>query len=250
MDFTFGIITIDNIENIIKMIDSIEMQNIPNYEIIIVGCNKTFNLITLGKLKRKNCICIPFDESIYVGWVTKKKNMITQNAKYENVVYMHDYFILEDNWYSGYLNYGNKFDVIINPLKNLDGTRFRDWVLNMFFLKGQYLINENRPTTIINAPDEWIQNNENVIEKYKINPYQQAHSLSYDDDGKQWQSYIYISGSYWVAKKHVMEEFPLNENLLWGQSEDVEWCQRLRHKYIFTCNKNSTCKLLKQKLIW
>ena len=81
MDFTFGIITSNNIENLNKIIDSIEIQNISNYEIIIVGCNKIFNLTNLNKLKRKNCTCIPFDESIYPGWITKKKNIITQNAK-------------------------------------------------------------------------------------------------------------------------------------------------------------------------
>ena len=71
--------------------------------------------------------------------------------------------------------------------------------------------------------------------------------MSYDDDGKQWQSYIYISGSYWVAKKYVMEEIPLNENLLHGQSEDVDWIQSLRNKYVISCNKESISKLLKAK---
>ena len=247
MNFTFGIITINNIENINKVIDSIEVQNIPNYEIIIVGCNKTFNLTTLYKLKRKNCMCIPFDESMYSGWITKKKNIITQNAKYENIVYMHDYIVLDNNWYKGYLKNGNNFDVIINPIQNFDGSRFRDWVLNMFFLRGLYLINENRTTPTINAHDQWIQTRESVIEKYQINPNMQAYFLSYDMDGKEWQEYIYISGAYWVAKKNVMEEIPLNENLLWGQSEDVEWSQRVRNKYIFSCNKYSICKFIKQK---
>jgi len=247
MNFTFGIITINNIENINKVIDSIEIQNIPNYEIIIVGCDKTFNLRTLNKLKRKNCLYIPFDETIYPGWITKKKNIITQNAKYENIVYMHDYILLDDNWYNGYLKYGNNFDIIVNIIQNSNGERFRDWVLNMFFLRGQYLINENRTIPRINAPDQWIQKGENVIEKYKINPNIQAHFLSYDDDGKEWQKYIYISGAYWVAKKYVMDEFPLNENLMWGQSEDIDWCQRVRNKYMFKCNKYSTCKLIKYK---
>ena len=247
MDFTFGIITSNNIENLNKIIDSIEIQNISNYEIIIVGCNKIFNLTNLNKLKRKNCTCIPFDESIYPGWITKKKNIITQNAKYENIVYMHDYIVLDNNWYKGYLKNGNNFDVIINPIQNFDGSRFRDWVLNMYFLRGLYLINGNRTKPMTNTPDQWIHKNENIINKSHINPYQQVHFLSYNNDGKELQQYIYISGAYWVAKKHVMEEFPLNENLLWLQSEDIEWCQRLRNKYIFTFNKYSTCKFIKQK---
>jgi hypothetical protein len=239
MNFTFGIITNNNIVNLYKIIDSIELQNIPNYEIIIVGCNKN--------LKKKNCTCIHFDETIYPGWITKKKNILTHNAKYENVVYMHDYIVLDKNWYNGYLRYGNNFDIIINPIQNLDGSRFRDWVLNINFLHGMKLMNGKRTKPIINAPDEWIKENENVVNKYNININNQTHYLSYDDDGKNWQKYIYISGSYWVAKKHVMEEFPLNENLLHGQGEDVDWIQSILDKYVINFNNVSICKLLKKK---
>ena len=75
MNFKYGIITNNNITNLYKIIDSIELQNIPNYEIIIVGVNINLN--------KKNCTCIQFDESIYPGWIARKKNIITQNAKYE-----------------------------------------------------------------------------------------------------------------------------------------------------------------------
>ena len=53
--------------------------------------------------------------------------------------------------------------------------------------------------------------------------------------------------SYWVGKKDVMTEFPLNERLLWGQSEDVEWSLRIREKYDFSMNKHSSVQLLKYK---
>ena len=75
MDFTFGIITYKDNENLInQIIDSIEFQNIPNYEIIVVGsCN----------IDRKNLKIIPFDESIKPSWITRKKNIITE--KIENL---------------------------------------------------------------------------------------------------------------------------------------------------------------------
>ena len=44
-----------------------------------------------------------------------------------------------------------------------------------------------------------------------------------------------------------MEEFLLNENLFWGQSEDVEWSKRIRQKYNFSINENSKVQLLKYK---
>lgn len=74
MDFTFGIVSNgDNQTFLNKVIDSIENENIPKYEIIIVG-----NV----RIERTNTIVIPFDETIKKGWITKKKNIITNNSKY------------------------------------------------------------------------------------------------------------------------------------------------------------------------
>jgi hypothetical protein len=58
---------------------------------------------------------------------------------------------------------------------------------------------------------------------------------------------MYISGSYWVAKKDVMLEFKLDENLCWGQSEDIVWSKQVSQKYEFTMNTYSVVKLLKYK---
>ena len=66
-------------------------------------------------------------------------------------------------------------------------------------------------------------------------------------DVSNLSKYMYISGAYWVAKKYVMEEFPLNENLVWGESEDVEWSKRIREVYKFSFNKYSKTFLQKIK---
>ena len=56
---------------------------------------------------------------------------------------------------------------------------------------------------------------------------------------------MYISGSYWIAKKDVMQEFPLNENLLWGMGEDVLWSKEVRNVHSFNMNSNSSVKIMK-----
>lgn len=204
MDFTFGIITNGNDDMINKIIDSVESQNIPNYEVIIVGnCN----------INRKNTTIIPFDESIKRGWITKKKNIITNLAKYENIVYMHDYIKLEDGWYEGQLKSGNDFKIRMDKILNQNGTRFRDWCI-------------------------WPHNGnqmDQIIDRDCLIPYDMIH-LS---------KYMYISGSYWIGKKDVMTEFPLNEQLIWGHGEDVEWSKRIRLKYDFNMNPNSSVKIMK-----
>jgi len=205
MNFTFGIITGGGNEgNINKIIDSIEKQQIQNYEILIIGNSN---------IKREKTIVISFNETIKRAWITKKKNIITENAKYENIVYLHDYIYLLDDWYKEFLNYGEDFKLCMNQILNNDGTRFRDWTL-------------------------WAHDSEKIINsKGFLIPYDMTH-LS---------KIMYFSGSYWVAKKSVMEEFPLNENLLWGQGEDVLWSKQVRQKYDFSINEKSKVRLMKQK---
>jgi hypothetical protein len=108
MDFTFGIIT-DGSNDIFleKLIESILIQNIENYEIIIVGNTKLTN---------SNIIIIPFDESVHSSWITRKKNIIVRTAKYENIVLMHDYFILDSDWYNGFCKFGHDFDFCVNKI--------------------------------------------------------------------------------------------------------------------------------------
>ena len=97
MNFTFGIITSGNSEdNINLIIDTIESQNIPFYEIIIVG---------QAHLNRNLTRIIPFDENIKKAWITKKKNLITKHAKYENIVYLHDYIKFDDKLKISILKY-------------------------------------------------------------------------------------------------------------------------------------------------
>lgn len=209
MKFTFGIITDGTSDaNLNLIIDSIEQQNIPEYQIIIVGNTQ---------LSRNNTFIIPFDESVKSSWITRKKNLITLNSFYENIVYAHDYILFEPEWYEGFLKFGNDFKICMNKFVLPDYSRFRDWVICPW--------NNNFMDYIVNA------NGECLI------PYDMTHLSKYQ----------YISGSYWVAKRNVMMEFPLDENLSWGQGEDVVWSKLVRTKYDFSMNHYSTVKSLKFK---
>lgn len=205
-NFTFGIITSGNNDPYLNIIiDSIEDENIPEYEILIIGNTN---------LQRKNTKVIPFDESIKPAWITKKKNLITKHAKFDNIVYMHDYIRLLRGWYSGFLKFGDTFDVCSNVILNQNGTRYRDWVI---------------------AP--WLSHHlplpSNLHPFYQI-PYDLTHLTKFQ----------YISGAYWVAKKKVMEAVPLDESRCWGQSEDVFWSHEINKKFNISLNRNSAVALL------
>lgn len=206
MNFTFGIITNDcNINNINKIIDSIEYENIPNYEVIIVGkCN----------VIRKNTTVLSFDETIKKSWITKKKNIITNNAKYDNIVYMHDYYILNKGWYKGFLDFRDDWDLCMNRILNKDGKRFRDWC---------------------------------VWDDSELNYIGDNHRISLPSYDYNKTKYMYISGGYWVAKKSTMIKYPLNEDLSWGQGEDVEWSKRVLSDSTYVMNIHSSVSLLKHK---
>lgn len=209
MKFTFGIITAGTSDESLNLvIDSIERQNIPEYQILIVGNSQ---------VSRKNTFIIPFDESVRPGWITRKKNIVTVNARYENVVYTHDYVVFEDDWYEGFLKFGDDFKICMNKFVNPDYSRFRDWVI--------WPHNDNFMDSIV------LPNRECLI------PYDMTHLSKYQ----------YISGTYWVAKKQVMEDHPLDDNLLHCQGEDVEWSKRVRYTYDFSINPYSTVKSLKFK---
>ena len=205
MDFTFGIITGGNNDTMInEIIDSIENENIPNYEILIGGnCS----------IERKNTKILNFDESLKKAWITKKKNLITKESKFENIVYFHDYIKLMEGWYQGQLTSGNNFKIRIDKIINNNGERYRDWCI--------WPLNGNQM--------------DDIIGRDCLIPYDMTH-LS---------KYMYISGSYWVAKKDVMLEFPLDESLSWGEGEDVLWSKQVREKYKFNMNTNSSVFIIK-----
>jgi hypothetical protein len=203
MKWTFGIITDGNAEeNIRKIHKSILNQNIDDdFEIIVVG-GRNLNL--------KNMLHVPFDETIKRAWITKKKNIISQLSKYDNICMMHDYVILFNGWYENYKNFDQEWDVCMNPVINQDSQRFRDWI----------------------TWPEWCDEGRLIFLDYNTK-----------DRTKQ----MYISGTYFCVKKVFMLNNPLDESLSWGQGEDVEWCGRIRDKWIYKCNNNSEVGLLKNK---
>lgn len=180
MDITFGIITSGNDSFISKMIDSIESQNIPQYEIIVVGaCG----------LQRNRLKVIPFNETQVPMWITRKKNIISYVASYEIIVFMHDYIVLEPDWYKGFLEFGTQgWDVAMCKIHEIHGTRAMDWM---------------------GLPND--KHYGNVL-------------LPYDYSNPEG---MYVPGNFWIAKKTFMMENPLDEGRIWGQGEDIEWSKRI-----------------------
>jgi hypothetical protein len=144
------------------------------------------------------------------AWITKKKNECTKVARYENICYLHDYIKLDPGWHEGYQKFGYHWDVCVNQVLILDSgdARFFDWILSADLHPG-------------------------------YNP------LDYTIGGMTNEQYV--SGAFWCAKREFMLKHPLNEELTWGQEEDVEWSRQTRTFWNLRFNIYSIARTLKQK---
>ena len=136
-NWTFGIITNwMRVEWIEEAIQSILKQKIPNFEIIIC-----WKLIDTSIIEKYNLKYIEFTEKDEIWWITKKKNLVVENAKYENLMIMHDKIILDDNWYNWMQKYWNHFESLSCVTKNSEGKRYSDWKVvlgkDLYFIKNK-----------------------------------------------------------------------------------------------------------------
>jgi hypothetical protein len=217
---SFVIVTAGNNDSSLEqIIDSIECQNMPEYECIIVGGRTT-------NVNRKNTIHIPFNEEItYKPWLTRKKNLGVHLAQYDIVVVMHDYYVFDSNWYEEFVKFGFDWDICVH--QNL-ACKEQNYVRGNGWRAGP-------------------------IPGYPELPF--AMTIPWDIDC--FIPYMAIQGAYWVAKRNVMLEEQLNENLLLGQDDDIEWSARVvpgwlgqkpnQNKYKIVCNPNCITRNNKTK---
>lgn len=198
--WTFGIVTngkrLDWMDEIIK---SIRDQKIPSYEIVICG--------TYPKKVEKDIKYIPFNQRDDLGWITKKKNIIAQEAKYENLCIVHDRLVFEKNWFKGMKKWGNTFDHLACGQK-FQGVRINDWE-----------IHENLPGL----------------------EFSFVSLLDYRD----WDILGCQGGQLHILKKSLAVDVKWNETYYWGRAEDLKISNDLRDKgSILRFNPNSGFKVL------
>lgn len=181
--WSFGIITNGKKNKQVEdLIDSIVSQNIPNYEIIICGDFKSDNqhIVLIDDVKIENEIRGP---------ITIKKNKIVQQAKYENLMLLHDRYLLPNDWFQRMKNYGNYFDLLAIPNIGPNGGRVNDW--------GEY---NGKPSQIYRKTSA-------------ILPY------------STWSDGWYSQGGLLVIKKNLYNLIKLDNRLFWGELEDVQFSQ-------------------------
>ena len=201
-----------------QCISSIRDLHIPEdkYEIIIAGDKRKVDMSFSGP----DTIAIDFDDNQKSGrWITRKKNLMTDVATFDNIVYIHNYVIFNKDWYKGFLEFGNNFDICTTHVFNSNNTENYTWLLNPYFEKFRKDIIKNTRRF-----------NEYTIPK----------------DVTALSKLQYMPGNYWVAKKEAMKQVPLDERLLHAESEDCEWSLRASLFYDFKFNSYSSVRFLRE----
>lgn len=231
MKISFGICLAPNFNRsyVINLIRSIVDQNIPEYEIILIGeYDESFEKMIQVPIK-----WIHFDESIKKGWITRKKNLLANAASYDIVCILHDYYFLGSNWYKGLQQYGEDWNILMNAVFRYEGDRHSDWLVNQKYMDEIIAKHPELERELMSvAPTE-----NNGARWVCALPYEEL-DLSHIQ---------YISGGYILAKKKIFTETPFDERFGWGEAaEDIIWSEQVLEKgYRFKFNPKSNVFLQK-----
>lgn len=186
--WTFGVVTngkrLDWLE---KIIESISRQAIPNYEIIICGTCPS------SVLRDPRITYLPFNRRDDLGWITYKKNMIIDKARYENVCVIHDRIVFSGDWYQGMRKWGNCFEHMSCKVVYKDQRDLSDWPCIDSVIK---------------------RNNKNILF---------TSALDYRD----WHDDCFVGGSIHIGKKKYFNQHPWPPNVYWNEGEDFLVSKRL-----------------------
>ena len=186
-----------------------------HYEVILCGhaSDAAYSVIATFSMQMRVSLISYEGPSDKPGHITKKKNLIVHYAQYDVTVLMHDYYWLPPDFT---IAMPDKFDVYCAPIRTAEGTRHSDW-----------MVNPRRMETFINeTPDMW----ERLM---TVNPAENApwfiNALPYHVS--YLSPIMYVSGGLITARTEVLRDVPQNEDLYWGDAEDLEWSERLVAKY-------------------
>lgn len=147
------------------------------------------------------------------GAICHKKNIAARTAQFDKLCILHDYVSLEPGWRVGFERFGDTWTVAMNTILNKDNSRHRDWM------------NWDHPTITPSG-----KNNSACLQPYEITTRN-----------------MYIGGTYFCVKRDFFLKNSLDENLFWGDGEDVEWSLRVREQTKFQFNPYATVKYTKLK---
>jgi len=186
--FSFGIITDGKRPTLLKsLVDSVQtLKATYGNDVELMVCGPKYLKSELGD----EVTLIPEpDDFRNQAWITRKKNLLVQSAKHQNIVIAHDRYVIPADFIERVRQFGGDFSILVCRQLGDGGRRVPDW---------------------ITLGSEWT--------------FTRNATLEYGD----WSPYLFVGGGIMIAKTHVLREVGWNELLFWNQAEDIELTRRLR----------------------
>ncbi len=189
-NWTFGILTNGTkVQSVVKFLESVRTQN-EDAEIIITGD-------TNPEYEKFNIV---YNSNIYNNKhpnISKKKNDIINLARNENIMIIHDRYILAERFFQEFDKYGYDFDFITVKQYYETGKEFPSYC---------YL--ENSSSNL-----------------YWTTPCQE-NNYSIIHDGQ------YLNGGLLIFKKTIAQQVPFDNIVFWNQQEDIILSRRMMYNGI------------------
>jgi hypothetical protein len=184
--WTFGMLTTGTrLDNVERFIQSVEAHCQEPYEILIVSP------VDLPALARHRGVrVLRFNQHDELGWITRKKNLIAEEAAYSDILICHDRFVLSDGFSTRFADWGYSYGIAAVRVRLEDGRRGLDW---------------------------GVVSSQNHV-------YSSGGLLDY----RAYSQYVYVPGGATLIRKSFWKNFPWNDNLFWNEHEDVELCRRVQ----------------------
>ena len=125
--------------------------------------------------------------------ISSKKNKVIEFAKYNNIALIHDRITFSRDWLKSFLLTKNYFDFVSCPIISVSdkSLRVNDWC---------------------------------VYPSSELSFFYWPSYMSYKSRDKR----IYMNGGLLIGKREYFKKVKFNEELFWGEQEDVDFSQRLR----------------------
>lgn len=183
---TIGILTLgDRPRELEDLLSSVQTHCHLPHEVIIVSPRAVDTSAYQGELHH-----ISFTERDDHGWITRKKNLLCDRARYSDIIVCHDRFHFSKDFFSFFESWGSSYGIAGPKVRLPDGKRGLDW----------------------------------GVVRGSNHTWSRGGLLEYRD----CSPHAYIPGGVTMIRKSFWQEFPWAEDLFWNEHEDVELCRRIQ----------------------
>jgi hypothetical protein len=150
-------------------------------------------------------------------WITRKKNVLAQEARFENLCILHDRVFLPLNFMQAIRNFGDYFpfsafqSLWFDDLLNVCPVRYSDFGCAVDdHIADAVLADKGNKTSLFTA---------SLFPEIEKQNFKFGNSL-------RNQRGSYLTGSLYIVKRQVWQHVPQDEELYWAEFEDIEQAKR------------------------